>query len=69
MPSLPPKAYRWMPEMLEIAKTLQSAGVTPKMFEGAADIFRFVAGTPLGKETPEQRDKTRDGKDIVRSLA
>jgi 3-hydroxyisobutyrate dehydrogenase-like beta-hydroxyacid dehydrogenase len=68
-PILPPKAYRWVPEMLEISKTLQSTGMTPKMFEGAADIYRFVAGTSLGKETPEKRDKTRDGKDVVRLLA
>src|SRR5215831_6545224 len=68
-PILPPKAYRWVPEMLEISKTLGSAGMTPKMFQGAADIYRFVAGTSLGKETPEERDKTRDGKDVVRLLA
>jgi 3-hydroxyisobutyrate dehydrogenase-like beta-hydroxyacid dehydrogenase len=68
-PILPPKAYRWVPEMLEIAKTLETAGMTPKMFQGAADIYRFVAGTSLGKETPEKRDKMRDGKDVVRLLA
>jgi len=68
-PILPPKAYRWVPEMLEISKTLDTVGMTPKMFEGAADIYRFVAGTSLGKETPEERDKTRDGKAVVRSLA
>jgi putative dehydrogenase len=68
-PQLPPKAYRWVPEMLEISKTLSAAGMTAKMFEGAADVYRFVAATPLGKETPESRDKARGGKDIVRSLA
>jgi len=68
-PPLPPKAYRWVPEMLEISKTLSAAGMTAKMFEGAADVYRFVAATSLGKETPESRDKTRGGKDIVRSLA
>ena len=68
-PMLPPKAYRWVPEMLEISKTLDAAGMTPQMFQGAADIYRFVAGTPLGKETPENRDKTRPGKDVVRLLA
>jgi 3-hydroxyisobutyrate dehydrogenase-like beta-hydroxyacid dehydrogenase len=68
-PPLPPKAYRWVPEMLEISKTLSAAGMTPKMFEGAADVYRFVAATSLGKETPESRDKTRGGKDIVRLLA
>jgi hypothetical protein len=43
--------------------------MTAKMFEGAADVYRFVAGTLLAKETPETRDRTRDGKDVVRLLA
>lgn len=68
-PILPPKAYRWVPEMLEISKTMGSAGITPKVFEGAADIYQFVAGTALGRETPENRDKSRTGEDVVRSLA
>jgi 3-hydroxyisobutyrate dehydrogenase-like beta-hydroxyacid dehydrogenase len=68
-PELTPKAYRWVPEMLEVSKTLDSAGVPPKMFQGAADVYRFVAGTPLGKETPENRDKKRQGQDVVRFLA
>jgi len=68
-PILPPKAYRWVPEMLEISKTLAAAGMTPKMFQGAAEVYGFVASTPLGKETPESRDKSRQGKDVVRLLA
>ena len=68
-PILPPKAYRWVPEMLEISKTLGAAGITPKVFQGAADIYRFVAGTALGKETPENRDKARGGKEVLRLLA
>ena len=68
-PSLTPKTYRWVPEMLELSKTLGAAGITPNVFRGAADICQFVAGTPLGKETPENRDKSRTGKDVVRLLA
>ncbi len=68
-PLMPSKAYRWVPEMIEISKTLGAAGITPKVFQGAADIFEFVAGTALGKETPENRDKARGGKDVVRLLA
>ena len=68
-PAMPPKAYRWVPEMQEIAKTLDCAGITPKVFEGAADIYAFVAATALGKETPENRDQTRSGEDVVRMLA
>jgi len=69
LPIMPPKAYRWVPEMIEISKTLAAAGITPKVFEGAANIYDFVAATPLGKETPETRDKSRDGKAVVRLLA
>jgi len=55
--------------MLEIAKTFESVGLTPRMFQGTADMYGFVAGTALGKETPENRDKSRGGKDVVRLLA
>jgi hypothetical protein len=43
--------------------------MTPQVFQGAADIYRFVAGTALGKETPENRDRAREGKDVVQLLA
>jgi 3-hydroxyisobutyrate dehydrogenase-like beta-hydroxyacid dehydrogenase len=68
-PAMPPKAYRWVPEMLEISKTLDTAGITAKVFQGAADIYAFVAATALAEETPENRDKTRSGSDVVRTLA
>jgi len=66
---LTPKAYRWVPEMLEVSKTLGAAGVTAEMFQGAADVYRFVAATSLGKEIPENRDKARQGRDVVRLFA
>jgi 3-hydroxyisobutyrate dehydrogenase-like beta-hydroxyacid dehydrogenase len=69
-PIMPPKAYRWVPEMLEISKTLGAAGITPKVFQGAADIYAFVAGTTLGRESPEEtRARGRSGKEVVQSLA
>jgi 3-hydroxyisobutyrate dehydrogenase-like beta-hydroxyacid dehydrogenase len=68
-PLLTPKAYRWVPEMLEISKTLGTSGMGPHVFQGAADTYAFVAATALGKETPENRDKSRTGKDVVRILA
>ena len=68
-PGLTPKTYRWVPEMLELSKTLGAAAITPKVYQGAADICQFIADTPLGKETPENRDKSRTGKDVVRLLA
>jgi hypothetical protein len=68
--SMPPKAYRWVPEMLEIAKTFEGVGMTPRILEGAADMFEFIAQTPLGRETPEEaRQRGRTGADVVRGLA
>jgi 3-hydroxyisobutyrate dehydrogenase-like beta-hydroxyacid dehydrogenase len=67
---MPPKAYRWVPEMQEIAKTFGELGLTRRMFEGATDIYAMVAETPLGKESPEQaRGKARNGLDVTRELA
>ena len=68
--SMPPKAYRWVPEMLEIAKTFEGVGLTPRILQGAADMYEFIAETPLGRETPEQaRARARSGSDVVKALA
>ena len=68
--SMPPKAHRWVPEMKEIAKTFEGAGLTPRILLGAADMYEFIAQTPLGKESPEDaRTKGRNGTDIVRGIA
>lgn len=69
LPSMPPKAYRWVGEMEEIARTFQEVGLTPSILEGAADIYRFVADTPIGHETPENRDRSRDGDGVIAALA
>jgi 3-hydroxyisobutyrate dehydrogenase-like beta-hydroxyacid dehydrogenase len=69
MPTMPPKAYRWVGEMEEIATTFSALGLTPRMLEGAADMYRFVAETPLGRETPETRDTSRDAYGLVTALA
>lgn len=68
-PMLPPKAYRWDPEMREIAKTLGAAGMSEHVFQGAAATCRHVAATALGQETPENRDRRRDGRAVVQALA
>ncbi len=67
---MPPKAYRWVPEMQEIAKTFGELGMTRRIFEGATDMYQMVASTPLGKESPEQARKVgRTGLDVTRELA
>jgi hypothetical protein len=68
--SMPPKAYRWVPEMLEIAKTFEDVGMTPRILQGAADMFELVARTPLGRESPEEARKSgRSGVEVVQGLA
>lgn len=67
---MPPKAYRWVPEMLEIAKTFEGVKLTPRILLGAADMYEMIAETKLGKESPEDaRKQGRSGPDIVNGLA
>jgi 3-hydroxyisobutyrate dehydrogenase-like beta-hydroxyacid dehydrogenase len=52
---MPSKAARWVAEMEEIAATFGSLGLTPRMLEGAADLYRFVATTPVAADaTPAE---------------
>ena len=56
--NLPSKARRWVGEMEEIAKTFGDLGLTPKIYQGAADVYRFVEETRLADET-EGLDRNR----------
>lgn len=68
--NMPPKAYRWVPETNEIAATFADAGLTPRIMQGAADMYAFIAATELGRESPEQaRERSRTGGDVVAALA
>lgn len=51
LPSMPRRSRRWVGEMEEIAATFADIGLTPRIFEGAADVYRFVGSTPLGDLT------------------
>jgi 3-hydroxyisobutyrate dehydrogenase-like beta-hydroxyacid dehydrogenase len=54
-PGMPPKAHRWVGEMEEIAATFAALGLTPKLFEGAADLYRFVQAALPNGEPPGER--------------
>jgi 3-hydroxyisobutyrate dehydrogenase-like beta-hydroxyacid dehydrogenase len=69
MLGMPPKAHRWVGEMEEIATTFEEVGLTPKILLGAADMYRWIATTGPGHETPENRDKDRDMDGLVAALA
>jgi 3-hydroxyisobutyrate dehydrogenase-like beta-hydroxyacid dehydrogenase len=68
--TVPARSGRWVPEMQQIARTFQEVGLTPTIFQGAAELYAMVANTPLGKETPEQaRTAKRDGMTVTRTIA
>ena len=69
LPQSCPKAYRWVGEMEEIADTFAAVGLTPDIFRGVADIYRFVEATPLGRETPENRSLANNAGDVSSILA
>jgi hypothetical protein len=69
VPTMPPKAHRWVGEMEEIATCFEDVGLTPRILQGTADLYRFVAATPIGQETPESRDRTRGLDGVVAALA
>ncbi len=67
--SIPNRARRWVGEMEEIANTFSSVGLTPKILEGAADLYRFVGKNPISDETPETFDRNRTLEQLIRILA
>ena len=66
--SLGAKAFRWIDEMEQISATFGSAGATPYMHKGAADIFRLVNSSPIGHERPETVDTSRSLRETVELL-
>ncbi|BAY17835.1 6-phosphogluconate dehydrogenase NAD-binding protein [Anabaenopsis circularis NIES-21] len=69
IPSMTPKAHRWVGEMEEIAETFKELGLTERIFYGAADVYRLVKDTSLGQETPEERDRDRQLSEIITTLS
>ncbi len=68
VPAMPPKAYRWVGEMQEIARTFADLGLPAQMPEGASALYHFVEGTELGLETPEQRQRGQTLEEVTEIL-
>ncbi|PSR80814.1 6-phosphogluconate dehydrogenase [Coniella lustricola] len=64
---MPPKAYRWVAEMEEIATThREEGGFEADLFKGAAGVFRAVAeDSVLGAEKVGQRKRGLTGEDVA----
>ena len=58
LPHIAPRVRRFVGEMEEIAGMLEQIGLTPRMLDGAADIFRQVGETSLGDLTPRDPEPT-----------
>ncbi len=69
LPSMCPKAYRWVGEMEEISKTHVDGGLPGEMFIGAANIYAAVEASPLGAEIVEDRKLGKTAGEVARILA
>jgi 3-hydroxyisobutyrate dehydrogenase-like beta-hydroxyacid dehydrogenase len=69
VPGVPANSRRWVSEMQEIAATFEHLGLTPYIFRGVADMYRFIGSTPLGQETPETEDRNRTLQETILQLA
>ena len=70
VPEMVPKAHRWVGEMEEIAKTFEACGLTPRTFQGAAELYAQVAASRLGRMSPEEwRRHSEPFDDVVNELA
>ena len=56
LPTMPPKAYRWIGEMEEIAQCFEDLGIPGRLLLGAADVYTNVRdGGLLATELPVER--------------
>ena len=69
VPAMPGKAHRWIVEMEEIARTFEDVGLTPLIFQGAAEMYRLTAASEIGGERPETVDRFRGVDGTVDVLA
>jgi 3-hydroxyisobutyrate dehydrogenase-like beta-hydroxyacid dehydrogenase len=70
LPAMVPKAHRWVGEMAEIAKTFEACGLTPRTFQGAAELYALVAGTSIGRASPEEwAQAVQSFDDVITELA
>ncbi|KAK5990347.1 hypothetical protein PT974_08614 [Cladobotryum mycophilum] len=71
VPNMPPKAYRWVREMEEIAKTMkEEGGWDATLFDGVAGVYKAVEENKvLGKENIGKRTRGTDLDDVAALMA
>ncbi|KAG5926415.1 hypothetical protein E4U42_003332 [Claviceps africana] len=67
VPDMPPKAYRWVREMEEVAETMaEEGGWTRELFSGVAGVYKSVAENDvLGKEKMGKRRRGNTIEDVA----
>jgi hypothetical protein len=69
IPSMPPKAYRWVQEMEEIANTFEQDGGFSReesIFRPIGQVYELIAnGTELGKEQTDDRQRGKTSEDVA----
>ena len=70
VPSMCPKAYRWVKEMEEIGETHEKdGGFEAGLFKGVAGVYKDVEESILGEEKTERRKRGRDINDVAEILS
>jgi 3-hydroxyisobutyrate dehydrogenase-like beta-hydroxyacid dehydrogenase len=68
VPSMPHRSRRWVSEMEEISRTFEALGMTPQIYQGIAELYRFVGSTSLADETAETMDPNRSLRQVIELL-
>ena len=69
IPGILDRARRFEGEMEEIAKTFGFVGLTPKMHEGAAEVYHLVGQSDMADRTPEDPKPAPPLTEVVSRLA
>jgi len=62
------KAWHFVDEMHEIARTQQAVGLSPELFEGVAAAYERATRTRLGTGSPEDVDRGAGVEDVLALL-
>ena len=66
LPSMPPKAYRWIGEMEEIARCFEDLGLPRRLLLGAADVYTdFRDGGVLARELTVIESPSPSGRGFI----
>jgi 3-hydroxyisobutyrate dehydrogenase-like beta-hydroxyacid dehydrogenase len=66
---LPADAARWAPEMMEIARTFDAAGMPGDIHRGTAAMMEHLARSEFGSETRRTQDRARTMSQTVKAIA